>query len=133
MAVAAPPNVALQNLFTGLVREWETARGRRLEEHALDSEFGGDAAAIRDLLAGHVPAEDPRSSILCAVQRLGGDDEDASSALVLALTSPDATRSEEAVVMNDRLLTRLQNLERFIRRIGKLDEFHDWVADGAGR
>lgn len=131
MITAAMSNVALQNFFDGLRRGWETANGRRLEDP--EAEFGDDGGAIRGLLAGHAPTSDVRSTVLRAVALLGGDDQDASGALILAMMSPDHSGAEETVIMNDRLLTRLQNLERYIRRIGKVDEFHAWVAAGASK
>ena len=124
-------NVALQNFFDGLKRGYESARKTRVDDADLEKEFGINAHAIREMLAGRTPERDARSMILSSVEALGGDDEDASSALILAMLSPQRSDEAETVILNDRLLTRLQNLERYIRRIGKLDEFHDWLAGGA--
>lgn len=121
------PNVALRNYFAGLRHQWERTHSSSWD----DEDLGDESAALDALFRGELPEGGDPSSILRAVERLGGDDEDARGALQLSLQRPTRGSGEEVVVLNDRLLSRLQNLERYLRRIGKVDEFHEWLAEGA--
>ena len=125
-------NVSLQNWAHDLVRKYEEGRKVRLDREQLASEFGPRGGDVIERLLRGEPAAD-RSSLLEAVELLGGDDKDASSGLLLSTRAwPSAPRTDqEAIVLNDRLMTRLENLERYLRRIGKVEDFRRWVESGA--
>ena len=86
-------------------------------------EVGPVAAILQDLFARRELGE-----ILAVVADLEGDDEDAR--LLTSLTLPMVEPADEPGVMSGRLVRRIENMERFLRRIGKLDEFRRWVAGG---
>ncbi len=126
-------NVALQNFTAELVHHYEVNHQVKLSDLNLVERFGfNEAKMIEAFLEGRV-LKDSRIDILGAVRALDGDDRDASAILLLC-AGHDISRhgiDEEAIVLNDRLMGRLQNMERFLRRIGKLEEFHAWLTEEA--
>lgn len=125
-------NAALQNLTAELIYNFERRNDVKVDASNMVELLGfAEAKTIEAFLDGRILREN-RDDVLSAVHALGGDDRDAS-ALLLLCAGRDISRlgiDEEAIVLNDRLMGRLQNMERFLRRIGKLGEFHDWLSEG---
>ena len=123
-------NVALQNYVQDLIRQWEKRSNRSLDSHDMVEEFGfATAKAIERLADGLAPDGAIDSTVLAVVRALGGDSEDAAA--VIRLLAGRIDGGEDVITLNSRLLTRLQNLERFVRRTGQLEAFRKWVESGA--
>ncbi|MFT7618857.1 MAG: hypothetical protein ACI97A_002505 [Planctomycetota bacterium] len=128
-------SVALQNLTAELVHNFERRNNVKVNAKNMVELLGfAQAKTIEAFLDGRILREN-RDDILAAVQSLGGNDHDASAILLLCAGRDIAKLGidEEAIVLNDRLMGRLQNMERFLRRIGKLSDFHDWLSEDVNR
>jgi len=125
-------NPALQNLFYEMVRDYEERHGAELNGRLVDVFGLEDGNLIDRLRDGRVVPKDPD-----VVSRLAHKLEADSSlvAAALKLMSWDGRNRrlgpEDGIILNERLMTRMQNMERYIRKIGKLDDFRDWVKAGA--
>ncbi len=125
------PNVALQNITAELVRNYELRHNVKIDDSNRVELFGFASAKIIEALMDGRVLRDQRNGTLDAIAALEGDDRDASAVLLLC-AGRDLSKlgiDEEAIVLNDRLMGRLQNMERFLRRIGRLEEFHRWLSE----
>ncbi len=122
-------DASLKALVRDLVRRYEQRHGLGLDAATMVERFGfAQAKALEAMLDGRMLRRD-LGEVLGAVAVLEGDEEDAR--LLTRIALPMVVPIDDLGVMNDRLMRRIVNMERFLRRIGKMDDFQRWLeSDG---